>query len=476
MDIFEPGVDTDAYRIFFLESPRPMYVFDLKSYAILDANDAAVELYGYTRDELHGMTTLDLRAPAEIPRLMEYLRQGTLEPEVWRHRRKDGSSIELEAAWSRFPYRGREARLVVFTDVSRREQAFRELEASEDRFRTAIDTVLGGFMTLTAVRDDDGEIVDFAFDFVNEDVTRFLRRPASEVVGLTLEMVPESRIRPFRDRLIRVVEEAKPFHESAAETTQRGPDGEIVTRVFDISAAKLRDGVAVNFRDVTEAAAAGEALRESEELFRTVVEASPLGIVLVAPDLRVLEANPAFCRLLGYDAATLQAMTFPDFTHPADVDIDVGLATQLFAGEITHYSLEKRFLTASGELVWIKLTAAAMFDEHHRGLAAIGIVEDINDAKVGEERLRQEVELAGRRLALLTPREREVLDAALEGLTARQIADRFTVSARTTESHLASVYRKLGVGSRDAALRQYSQMLDAIGGSPTAIPVRPPAP
>ncbi len=475
MDIFEHGVDTDAYRVFFRESPRPMYVFDPRSYAILDVNDEAVELYGYTRDELLGMTTLDLRPPAEVPRLLEYLQRGDLEPEVWRHLRSDGSAIDLEAAWSRFPYQGNEARLVVFTDVSRREQAFRELEASEDRFRTAIDTVLGGFMTLTVVRDDDGRIVDFMFDYVNHNVTTFLRRPASEIVGRTLEMIPECRVRPFRDRLIKVVEDGVPFHEAAATTTQRGLDGEVVTRAFDVSAAKFEGGVVVNFRDVSEAAAAAEALRESEELFRTVVEASPLGIVLVAPDLRVLEANPAFCRLLGYEATVLQTMTFPEFTHPEDVDIDVDLATQLFAGEITHYALEKRYVTASGDLAWVKLTAAAMFDEHHRGLAAIGIVEDITQAKSGEERLREEATEAGRRLALLTPREREVLDAALEGLTARQIADRFTVSARTTESHLASVYRKLGVGSRDAALREYAQMLDALG-SATAIPVRPPAP
>jgi DNA-binding NarL/FixJ family response regulator len=53
----------------------------------------------------------------------------------------------------------------------------------------------------------------------------------------------------------------------------------------------------------------------------------------------------------------------------------------------------------------------------------------------------------------LTPREREVLSVAAEGLTARQIADRLGVRERTVTTHLARIYGKLGVGNRLAAIR-----------------------
>ena len=327
-------IEADAYHLFFESSPRPMYVFDRRSFEVLDANEAAVAMYGYDRDELLAMTVLELRPPDEVPRFLRMIQEGHVGDGVWHHRRKDGSIVDVETGWTQLRYRGRDAQLTVVTDVSDREAMLMELAISRDRFRT-------------------------------------------------------------------------------------------------------------------------------------VVEACPLGIMVTDPSYHIIDVNPALCQLVGYDAAQLRTMTFLDITHPDDVGIDDELATYLFEGSIPHYSLEKRYLTADGGVVWVKLTAAAVFDDQGQAVAGVDIIEDISESKLADDRRREVSAEAAGRLSALTQREREILDRAAAGLTAREIAQHFTISARTAESHLASVYRKLGVTSRSAALHEYSQILEvASPGNP----------
>ena len=72
---------------------------------------------------------------------------------------------------------------------------------------------------------------------------------------------------------------------------------------------------------------------EREQRFRQVFDDGPVGIVLVGTDFRFLAMNRAFCDMLGYDVSELLNRSFPDVTHPHDVDDNREAARQLFAGE-----------------------------------------------------------------------------------------------------------------------------------------------
>src|SRR5918999_5296968 len=90
-------------------------------------------------------------------------------------------------------------------------------------------------------------------------------------------------------------------------------------------------------------AEAVEALRASEERFRSAVHYSAIGMALVAPDGRFLEVNPALCRLVGYTRDELLARTFQDITHPDDLEADLRFVRRMLAGEIETYQMEKRY-------------------------------------------------------------------------------------------------------------------------------------
>ena len=119
------------YRLLFDNNPQPLWVYDLESLAFLAVNDAAIDHYGYSREEFLGMSIADIRPEEDIPRLLANVAQvdgGVDEAGIWRHRKKDGTLIEVEIVSHAMTLNGRPAEMVMATDVSARRQAERELQ------------------------------------------------------------------------------------------------------------------------------------------------------------------------------------------------------------------------------------------------------------------------------------------------------------------------------------------------------------
>ena len=88
------------YRLMFEANPHPMWVYDVDSLKFLAVNDAAVASYGYSREEFLSMNIRDIRPPEEVPRLestIARLTPGISRTFPWRHLRKDGTSLDVEA-------------------------------------------------------------------------------------------------------------------------------------------------------------------------------------------------------------------------------------------------------------------------------------------------------------------------------------------------------------------------------------------
>jgi PAS domain S-box-containing protein len=215
--------------------------------------------------------------------------------------------------------------------------------------------------------------------------------------------------------------------------------------------------------DVTERELARKELERTAQRFRAMLDFTPVGIAMCGRDFRFREANRTFCRMLGYSREQLLKLTFPDVTHPEDVDIDAHLATALFAGEIPSYTREKRYLSQAGQILWVRLTVSAIGEETGPPLFALATIQDITESREQAARARSEAIAARRTLHTLTSRETEILDEAQRGLTAREIAEHFTISPRTVESHLATAYRKLGVASRHQAVAVLDRLRAAAG-------------
>ena len=148
--------------------------------------------------------------------------------------------------------------------------------------------------------------------------------------------------------------------------------------------------LATVMRDISDRKRSERELRESEERFRKIFAEGPLGMAVVELDYRFSKVNARLCQMVGYPEEELMTLTFPDITHPEDIDADTKLAQQLFAGEIPYYTLEKRYIKKDGEILWIWLTACMIRDEAGQPLYSLAIIEDISDRKQYEAALEKE--------------------------------------------------------------------------------------
>lgn len=171
--------------------------------------------------------------------------------------------------------------------------------------------------------------------------------------------------------------------------------------------------------DVTPRHQAEAALRRSEAYFQTIFQNAMVGIKLVDLQGRIVEANPAFMNMVGYDEQELFHLSYTDLTHPEDAPTMRAHLEELTAGKIDHFEVEKRYLHKEGKIKWGKLVMSLFRAPDGAPLYGIGMVEDITVRKETEAELAE----VQRRLVDSTELERlhlaqELHDGPLQDLQA----------------------------------------------------------
>ncbi len=111
---------------------------------------------------------------------------------------------------------------------------------------------------------------------------------------------------------------------------------------------------------------------------------------------RILFANTAFARLVGYTVDELTAgMTFLELTHPEDRERNFTIHSKMTTGAIDHYRIDKRYVRKDGAIVWGRITGTAIADESGELRWSTGIIEDITEHQLLKQRLALSEQLSG---------------------------------------------------------------------------------
>jgi PAS domain S-box-containing protein len=133
--------------------------------------------------------------------------------------------------------------------------------------------------------------------------------------------------------------------------------------------------------------AAEDLVRQSESIFRAMFEVSSVGKMEVEPGTgRILRANAAMCKFVGYSEAELLARTVLDITHPDDRDYIRESCRRLDAGESAVFDVEKRYVRKDESAVWARTTVNVIRDESGRPLRNTAVVLDFTERKEREEK------------------------------------------------------------------------------------------
>jgi len=148
-------------------------------------------------------------------------------------------------------------------------------------------------------------------------------------------------------------------------------------------------------RDMSERNAADEELRtmraelaKTGELFRAAFEDVEAGMMLVAPDGRIVHGNASLCELLGYTPEELRELDVATLTHPDDRDQTHEALAQLASGELNTQTVEKRYVRKSGEPVWARRSISTVRDANGDLTCIVAQINDVSARRHSEERFR----------------------------------------------------------------------------------------
>nr|WP_237447856.1 PAS domain S-box protein [Nocardioides flavescens] len=292
---------------------------------------------------------------------------------------------------------------------------------------------------------------DGTLRYISPSVSDVLGWTPEEMTGrVTIDLVHPDDVEPMIDAMLDAVATPGPAVPMVFRVLHR--DGgwrhlEVVVR--DLSDDPEVGGSTVHFRDIT---------RRVEELDASwfevldALEGSSAGIAHVTPEGRVLRVNDRFQEIVGRsDHELLQLDSLSEVLHPDDREAHrTELARQVAGGSPT--VADWRCARPDGSIAWVTSTVQRPV---RSGLAADLLVLTVEDVTARKE--------AERAVALLTPREREVLTMLAEGLDNNEIAQRLFVSVHTVKHHVQGVLRKLEVPDR----RRAAERVAAMGVVPT---------
>ncbi|MGE0822157.1 MAG: PAS domain S-box protein [Candidatus Binatia bacterium] len=197
------------------------------------------------------------------------------------------------------------------------------------------------------------------------------------------------------ERSTPVVQERGYWHGESQFLRRDGSDfpGEVTFTTFLQTGTEDAYAVVV-IRDITDRKQTEDALRQSEERFRQAFDNAAIGKALVSLSGRWLRVNPCLCEITGYTETELLATDWQSITHPDDIAADLAQVRRLLAGEIDHYTLEKRYLHKDGHPVWALLSVALVRTTDGKPLYFIAEMQNRTEQKQLETQLRERERLA----------------------------------------------------------------------------------
>jgi len=372
--------DDANFQLLFSANPQPMYIFDLQTLQFLEVNAAAVQHYGYTRQEMLGMRLTDVRPPEDIPRLLDVVQNGTSKLAshgCWRHVRKDGTIVEVESTAQRILFGGRHAMLVGAQDVSAR-RAAEEMVAEHNAYLQALTE---NNPLAIVVLDPNRRI-----QMCNPAFERLFGYRQSDILTMDLDLMvsPEGQA----SEAFALSDRVAGGEVVRAEARRRRSDGSLVeVKIVGVPlvANGKRIGTFGMYEDITEQRRAREAQKKAEERHTMLFENAVEGIFQTTPAGRILSANPAFARMCGF--ASPSEMTHSVQNLGADIYADPqvrGEFKRLIEERGSVENFEYQLRRTDGTKIWVSENARVVRDANGKIVSYDGTVEDISDHKRAE--------------------------------------------------------------------------------------------
>ncbi len=380
-------------------------------------NETVCRVLGYSKNELIGMNNRQYADKANAKKLFEAFnkvyRTGESSREFgYEVTRKDGAkryfdtsiSLRKDPSGNPIGFRG------VMQDVTDRRQTDEALRQSEERYRNILESIRDGY--------SESDLAGH-FTFVNDATCRHLGYTRDELIGINYrQYADEENAKKIKQAYTEVYRTGMPIEAKELELTRK--DGS--KAIYEISASLMRDseGKPIGFqgtsRDVTQRKKSEEALRQSEEKYRTILESMAEGYFEVDLPGNFTFVNDAECRNLGYSSkGELIGVNNRQYTDKENAKKLYQAFNQVYKTGEQAKGLIYEFIRRDGTKAFNELSVSLIRDPEGKPVGFRGTARDITDRKKAEDELKRSEE-----------RYRNILESIDEGIYEVDLSGNFT--------------------------------------------------
>ena len=389
-DITDRKAQEERFQALLDAAPDAMVII-AQSGAITLVNIATEELFGFSREEMVGQKVEMLlpeyiRAAHPAHRDKFFATPGDMSLVAGKEffgQTKSGNHVPVDISLNPIETEDGLQIIASIRDVTERKKAEAAIAESEERTRLILSSAGEGIFGVNL----KGEVI-----FINEAACAMVGFSSEELMGKGVhEIIHHSR----PDGSFYPVEEC-PMRHAFAEGLSSRIDDEVLWRkdgtsfpveysAMPVYRGEEKIGAVISFQDVTERKQAEEALRRSEERFRSYFEHSQIGMAVTSPSKGWVEVNPTQLKMLGYSLEELRELTWLDITHPDDIAADIEHFDRMVAGKIHNYNLDKRFIRKDGEVIYTNLSVACIRDDKGEVSLVLASLLDITKRVMSEQ-------------------------------------------------------------------------------------------
>ena len=365
----------EKYRQLFENDSDAVMIFDAETRQFEDANQATLDLYGYSKEEFLTLNVEDISAEKEKTR--SQVKKITDDQAFFKRvslryfKKKDNTVFPGEISAGRFMIGGRKKILGAVRDITERMKAQEDLRKSEARYRALSEATFEAVFI-----SEKGVCLD-----TNQRAAELFGYAYDELIGIfgTDVIAPESKELVEQNMLSGY---EKPYEAIAQKKDGTQFHVEIRGKMMRYKDKDVRITV---IRDIDQQKRIAEALYKSEKRYRDLFNSIPIGLYRTTPEGSILDVNPAMLKILGYSDRNelLKVKSLETYVDPDDrKQFQQRIEEQGFVHDFT-----VRLRRHDGRSVWVSANTTMVHDPDSRMTYYEGAIADISERKKSEERI-----------------------------------------------------------------------------------------